>query len=224
MQKLPLNFQIPTRGVESNGRTEFDDLLWEWCGIHERYGRLSNWNDVGWWYNERASVSLLAGAAGRAGAITLEEYFTDPAQTRRRPRKYKYVRQDLYLKIGHSQFVGEAKQLWMWLPSQPARLDRNLSASIDAAVNDAKAKDAYGAARVGVVFVVPYLELCSAAACDEALHQWYEMIQKFRCGAVAWVLPLRACRFPFSSRPNAKWKGELYPGCAIFLVRARDWK
>ena len=112
----------------------------------------------------------------------------------------------------------------MWLPSQPARLDRNLSASIDAAVNDAKAKDAHGAARVGVVFVVPYLELCSAAACDEALHQWYEMIQKFRCGAVAWVLPLRARRFPFSSRPNAKWKGELYPDCAIFLVRARDWK
>jgi len=137
-----MSIEIPTRGVKLNGRFEFEDILWEWCGIQERYGRLSNWKDVGWWYNERASVSLLAGAAGRAGAITLEEYFTDLAQTRRRPRKYKYVRQDVYLNIAHSEYVGEAKQIWMWLPNESARLLDNLYGSIDSAVNDAKAKHA----------------------------------------------------------------------------------
>jgi hypothetical protein len=84
-------------------------------------GVMSNWSDVGWWYNERASISLLAAAAGRAGAIALEEYFTDPAPLKRRPRKYKYLRQDLCLKVNHSEYVGEAKQVWMLLPSEPNR-------------------------------------------------------------------------------------------------------
>ena len=216
--------QMRTRGVKSNGRTEFDDILWEWCGIHERYGRLSNWNDVGWWYNERASVSLLAGAAGRAGAITLEEYFTDPAQTGRRSRKYKYVRQDLYLRIGQSEFVGEAKQLWMRLPSEPSRLQRKVRSSIDEAMNDAKAKDAFGATRIGVVFAVPYLKPCSGKECDDAVHAWYEEIRKIPRSAMAWVLPVEARMFPRSTRLEARWKRELYPGCAIFIARARDWR
>jgi len=195
--------------VISNGRTEFEDILWEWCGIHERYGRLSKWNDVGWWYNERASVGMLAGAAGRAGAITLEEYFTDPAQTGNRPRKYKYVRQDLYLRVGQAEFVGEAKQLWMPLPNDSARLRRNLLQCIDAAVKDTRAKASFGASRLGVVFAVPYLKACSAKEYNKAICGWFEVIRKVRGCAIAWVLPSEARMFPRKTRMHAQWKQEL---------------
>jgi hypothetical protein len=56
----------------------------------------------------------------------------------------------------------------MSLPNETARLRRNVSSAITAAVNDAKEKDAYGTARIGVVFAVPYLEICSAAECDDS--------------------------------------------------------
>ena len=185
---------------------------------------MSKWNDLGWWYNERASVSLLAGAAGRAGAITLEEYPTDRRNLKSRPANGSEVRQDLYLRVGKSEFVGEAKQLWMRLPKDHKRMHEEVIQWIDAAVTDANSKASFGASRIGVLFVVPYLNVCSVKETNEAIQTWRETIQRFRRCAIAWVLPLQARRFPLSTRMGAQWKREIYPGCAIFMVRTRDWK
>jgi hypothetical protein len=42
------------------------DVLWEWLGVMDRYVRLSG-GDLPWWYNERASISVFAGAVWRTG-------------------------------------------------------------------------------------------------------------------------------------------------------------
>src|SRR5262245_34034370 len=52
----------------------FEDLLWEWTSVIERVVRVWYQDDVPWWYNERASLSLFAGAIWKVGGIAFEEF------------------------------------------------------------------------------------------------------------------------------------------------------
>lgn len=79
--------------------------------------------DVPWFYNERASLSQLAGAIWRANPsnLVLEEYACEKGQEGGSQR-YK-GRRDLWFRAEGVQYWGEAKQHWGSLDSFPKDLE-----------------------------------------------------------------------------------------------------
>ena len=68
--------------------------------------------DVPWWYNERASLSVFAGAIWRAGGHCFEEYSDEKRDFRRRSHRLGKGypgRVDLYLSWRRFDFIAEAK-------------------------------------------------------------------------------------------------------------------
>ncbi len=96
-----------------------EKLLRAWLGAVQRYTDLFDGDDCCWWYNERTSVSVLAGAAWTIGWIALEEC---PAE--KHPPGFSGVeadcsvrrgRIDLYISTDREELTFEAKQVWQRL-------------------------------------------------------------------------------------------------------------
>jgi hypothetical protein len=86
--------------------------LLEWQSMQ----KLDWWDhkgDAPWWYNERASLSLFAGAVWKCRGWVFEE-FSIKRRTATTRGKYKRHsgRCDIMFGLGKIQFVGEAKQCW----------------------------------------------------------------------------------------------------------------
>lgn len=91
-------------------------LLVAWTRAVKRYCQLEKYDDNPWWFNERASLSTLAGAAWSIGWSALEEF-----NTRKRggiiPKEKagdgtRHGRCDLYIASKNCGFALEAKQAW----------------------------------------------------------------------------------------------------------------
>ena len=90
-------------GVRCTALPIFKPLLKKW--VTTNIDVVRHWQgDLAWWYGERASISVLAGAAWRIGGFAFEEYRED--------KKTGPGRVDLYLKVGRQQFIAEAKYCW----------------------------------------------------------------------------------------------------------------
>ena len=80
--------------------------LWEWTDLVERETRTRPAiDDTVWLYNERASLSVLAGAVWRTGGTAFEEYEHEKRHGAR-------GRCDVHLALDARAFVCEAKQCW----------------------------------------------------------------------------------------------------------------
>jgi len=97
-----------------------EQLLRAWVSATQRYTDLFDGDDCCWWYNERTSVSVLAGAAWTIGWAALEE-----CPTEKRPPNLSGVeadsptrrgRIDLYISTDREELTFEAKQVWQRLP------------------------------------------------------------------------------------------------------------
>ena len=149
-------------------------LLNQWIKLIKEYCRAHECEDNPWWYNERANISLLAGAAWRLKKewLALEEYPADKRRTRSgKPKKMAPVvpkkgiegenkpnrkgRVDLYVANGDEGYAIEAKQLWQKLsPGSANRLGTAMKMARDAAGALYPWEAEY---RVGAVFIIPYI-------------------------------------------------------------------
>ena len=98
------------------GDPDLRKLLKAWVNAVERYSALFE-NDNCWWYNERASLSTLAGAAWTLeGWIALEEFSTRKRRTAPtdgvESGELRSGRCDLYVSSKKAGFAIEAKQAW----------------------------------------------------------------------------------------------------------------
>ncbi len=87
-------------------------VLVEWQSMQD-----TSWweeeNDAPWWYNERASLSLFAGAVWKCKGWVFEEFITKKHMTTRRgKRKNRHGQGDIMFGIKGQGFVAEAKQCW----------------------------------------------------------------------------------------------------------------
>ena len=74
----------PSRGVLARGRlAHWEELLEEWCLVHERYCRLVK-DDAIYWYGERPNIAAIAAAAWRCGWVALEEFSQSKGERRSR--------------------------------------------------------------------------------------------------------------------------------------------
>ncbi len=175
--------------------------------------------DAPYWYNERASLGVFAGAAhARRDALVLEEYRVTrseggaPAPTNGRA--------DLWFQLGTAghdwRFILEAKQLWpstaRSLASGLAREDSVLASACAQAAN--VEDDNRRTTRVGVIFAAP--SIAEGEDIDTRLEQMRAAAAQTRPDLLAWSFP-RAARELVSKLPRTE--GRRYPG--VFLVGRR---
>lgn len=168
-------------------------LLEGWIKAVDDYCRAVRFCDNPWWFNERANLSVLAGAAWRLpGWLALEEFATIkrgvvPGKTLE-TGKVSRGRCDLHVSNGLTQYGFEAKQLWQSAGTRAgaSQLPRAARAASDAAGN----LMAFQAdKRVAAVFIVPWLPLSEVstgrvrgkwrpdpAATYERIQTWYRTL------------------------------------------------
>lgn len=188
-------------------------------------------DDVCWWYTERATLSILAGAAWRTkNWLALEEYSTSKTIVSDKEdatvRRIKSGRCDLYLKNGAVSFAFEAKQVWQPIVTGRAKAKPNpyIAHGMDDAFADAAQldKDEAGA-RVALTFVVPSIapstlpteSRARSIAVTTAVEDWLRPIRtNLQWHAYAHV-------FPKESRLMVPSKGKrVFPG-VVMLMRVR---
>jgi len=193
----------------------FAKFLAKWVELAKdpEWGR----KDAPWWYNERASVSLLAGAAWLADGRAFEEFAIKKGRTRSRRKG----RGDLWFKV-HSNphyFIVEAKQIY---PSVRARkLLPSILKALGEACHEAKEIDEEGMSRshrIGLVFVVPYVRRLQEV--DPRVDDFLEMTKRERKGdlkdcAMAWVF-----RRPNQGIPYDDEEKCFYPGVLMLMRKS----
>ena len=109
------NYEISGKSIS---KSDYKKLIESWKTIIDRYYKISF--DVPFYYNERANISLLAGASHNIGWTCLEEYRSDKLKTlaSSRSRSKSKGRVDLFIGTEKSKFyIIEAKQKWNSLQS-----------------------------------------------------------------------------------------------------------
>lgn len=182
----------------------------DWIAFSKRWTKIFDYDAV-WWYNERASVSVLAAAITWNGGVVLEELTNHKkVELRGGSNALAIGRADMVFRFKKWDFVLEAKQLWLSAQSE------NASDKIQEALREAKknvvATVSYGSQRLGAVFVTPWVAKSVREKTRLLIQSLIDQIKRdVDYGAFAYVFP-RAAR-------ALKWEGEtvFYPGSMLLL-------
>lgn len=210
---------------------ELGVLLNAWVAAIERY--TGQYGDNPWWYNERATLSILAGAAWTLdGWIALEEFSTSKRLRALEPGvdhgdKLRQGRCDLYVRSPELSFVFEAKQA-----NQPIgkRADGYSYAykAMRAAWHDiGDIQSGEADLRFAATFVVPYIPLSEVRpqggkpgeVCEQKvmgfLKHW--LTTHMECLGKNAKYQDFAFIFPNLGSPEYCTKGRHYPGVVLML-------
>lgn len=192
---------------------EFDELktvLDHWVDMIEQYSKAIE-KDACYWFNERATLSVLAAASWRSsGWIALEEYSTDKIRSENKNGKKKGEektgRCDLYLCGPEYSYACEAKQAWHKVENNcdysgiSAALDAAWKASSELSSDEADK-------RLAMCFCVPHFEK-EPKKVD--IDKWVNGCKNFNHIAFAYSFP----------ETNRCLKGDdntYYPGVALII-------
>lgn len=206
-------------------------LLVSWTQTTIDFCRRRNFEDNCWWYNERASLSILAGAAWRVkGWSALEEFST----TKRGSIPEGEVdhgrivrgRCDLLLAHGSSDYAVEAKQVWQPI-GQRARADRVKTGMQKAWQDVGNLTHDEGDHRLALTFVAPYIPLREVGECNsrgvavvnevavrDAVESWLNGLDLPTLDAYAYAFPRVASGFVNADQTY------VFPG-SLICVRKR---
>lgn len=181
----------------------------EWLLLIERFSRVSS--DASFLYNERANVSLLAGAAWRCGMIALEEFSHEKAQEddsdapdadiKSKDKVVKSGRCDLWMMgaSGKDEIV-EAKINWLSLDNQKLQevASKYLSNACKDAIKTISARDIPDTKGIGVLFLPVYLKVSKIVndpnkSIESFIENAIVNITKIDADLISWSFP-RATR------------------------------
>ncbi|WP_419307911.1 hypothetical protein J8402_04270 [Chromohalobacter israelensis] len=204
-------------------------LLESWLGALDEYSRLHREfgiDDNPWWHNERASISLLAGAAWRKGWVALEEFGTSKRGHKipSEERGERVGRCDLYVTNREVSIAMEAKQAWQRIGYR-SQADKEVRDKLQSAWGDTGYLHAYEAdKRFAATFIVPNLpasevedgDAISPTLLREKVLEWLELMAGFcrRPGK-----PVSFAYF-FPSDGERYWNdytGTVYPGVVLVM-------
>ena len=206
------------RGIRLSKLRALRPILERWLYLNASIG--SHWaryyDDCPWWYNERATLSFLAGAVWRAGGWAFEEFTAgkQAATTRSKP-SVRTGRCDINFGVGDSEYVGEAKQCWPLLGTS-ANPSREVVSSLEAAERDARQLTEMGLPCLGIAFASPRLHVKKRAQIRHELATFARSVGLIRDATIAWVFPLAA----HDLMPENLNKQYIYPGVMIVVRRA----
>lgn len=177
-------------------------LLEEWILSIERYCRITD-GDAPYWYNERANIGMLAGAAWRCGRIALEEFQHDKVDVSscvaadETDKKTWRGRCDLWMSDEHCQEVVEAKFCWLDM-----RSDKRIATAqtcLHAALIDATNTKGEGDMKaIGVAFLPVYAKAGKVGdvnALGEVILSTIKEACKTNADLVAWSFPKRVRKY-----------------------------
>jgi len=147
----------PRRYVNCGPIVELKPVLEKWCDLNRDF-HANLGTDCPWWYNERASISILAAAAWQtAGFYALEEFSI--IKGRKRANSEKPGRCDLKIWAPFKKgFSLEAKQAWCKLDKGidlKRKCDDILKTYLANAKADAKRLKTRLGRRFGICFISP---------------------------------------------------------------------
>ena len=198
------------------------DLSWplkkifiNWRKILEdqRYYEKSN---AAWWYNERASLSQLAGSVWKAGGYVLEEYSNLKWGKKRKGKWSKKTgRIDMRFVCDGFDCIAEAKQCWPTLTSSAKKIKGKVQYTkheMNIALGDARnLVREVKSRKLGILFATPKIHVNDRNESEKIISDYLEglnSIAKENNWAIAWC-------FPMSKITKVKYKDHYYPGQVI---------
>ena len=154
---LEFGFITSPETTEDHDAT-FSRLFAAWKVTNQRYIEKASGPekyDLPYYYNERAGVSMLAGAAWLANMIVLEEYVTKKSVEAQSDEKFS-GRGDLYIGDNGKHYCLEAKQLWINLDNEEKTTSDKIECLLDEACNDASKSIWKNCKNVGLVLITPH--------------------------------------------------------------------
>lgn len=186
-------------------------LLEGWIKATAKYSKASGDSEAGYFWGERASISILAAGAWLADGVALEEYPTEKT----REGIAKNGRADLYVHIRESRIGIEAKHKWTTASWSDDVLQKHLQVCLAKAVFDARALG-NEVRRYGCVFVVPRFkkDVARGKEWQATIEAERERIIRLagRVGAWAWCFPPEANSLEFDDL--------VYPGALVAIQSA----
>ena len=174
-------------------------------------GEWAKVKDAPWWYNERALVSVFAGAVRRCGGDAFEEFASD----KRRVKETGSGRIDLWFALGKREFMAEAKQCWVY-SDDPSKSVRLAGEEMDRARKDANCCIPDGRPRLAMVFGVALVPVKLKNDLPAQLQSLASIATatSTKSDAVAWV-------FPNLKRPLQSSDGFVLPGIILGIRKIR---
>lgn len=203
----------------------WDALLEEWLLCIERFSRITE-GDVPYWYNERANIGVLAGAAWRCGRIALEEFQYEKidvslsGETDEDIQKNWAGRCDLWISSERAEELIEAK--FRWINMRSDKMIDIAQRVLDDAVRDAtNTKGLDDIKAIGVAFLPVYTKANKLNLQDNELihlliNETINNACKIKADAIAWCFPKRL-------RQHVAQKHDNYlPGVIVLAKTARQ--
>jgi hypothetical protein len=206
--------EIKTYG-NSLSLTFFTDVLLHYFSILDdyikHYGTSKNNFDVPYYYNERASLSILSGAVWKSSPrnLVLEEYCVKKAGSDS-GKEYR-GRRDIWIKVqdpavsaGYRECRGEAKQRWGKISKlNAAEIDKMISVSIEEAGKNVALKPSD--LKLGIVFKVPKKDVPIAELENKISLYRTELDKKLLVSKNSFIyahylndtLKCEGCKYPF---------------------------
>ncbi len=202
------------KGIETTARLRcLRPVLNRWTALNRQLGeRWSKDGNAPWWYNERALISVFAGAVWQSDGYAFEEY----SETKRGKKRPYAGRIDLEFVAGQYEFRAEVKQCWL-AATKPGDRSSYVRGFMEEAKADVRRCRPDGTRRLAIVFGSPYLAQHRKAEMDHRIEWLVVQAKKIRvdigADAVAWTFPsLR--RFPMD-------RDGVYPGIIAWIKEVR---
>lgn len=206
-------------------------VLKEWIKANSEIAKLwRSGRDAPWWYGERASLSVFAGAIWRVGGFCFEEYSETKKGITRETKKHgdSYPgRVDLYFSLPHPEFVAEAKFVSTGFTrnndNAAKKLRDRLKKVLKSALDDVqKSPPGPPWKKLGIVFTMPYFrkncklqKVNDVQKVNDGIDRWIEVIADLKPSGYAWV-------FPECTRTLKSWDNQLYcPGAAVIIQQEK---
>jgi len=180
---------MTTQGIEvrSERVRYLEPLLKEWLTAIDEYGLVTG-DDLAYWHNERANISVFTGAVWRARGVAIEEFGS---------RKHNLEwgdwtgRSDLRFHFAGKSWLVEAKQQWVCLSSaHRTQAPDKAAVALAEAVTDVSSNRAPADMRLGLAFVTPWIRRSQTSdapvAADELLRA---VTKKDGLDLIAWSFP-----------------------------------
>jgi len=175
-----------TSGIVTRRLSCLRPVLREWVNANRRLGRAwQSDKDAPWWYNERALISVFAGATWRLGGDAFEEF----SEGKRGRRKRVHAgRVDLKFSINGNEFKAEAKQCWPGCATTSSPVPY-ISRWLEGAKRDVGRCPPGDFRRLAILFGVPYLKKDRERELPDRISWIIEQARLVEADAVAWVFP-----------------------------------
>lgn len=196
---------MDTRGIQSGSLPELSQVLGKWVDLMEWWVNADP-HDAPWWYGERSSLSLFAGAVWQCDGWAIEEYATSKGSK----RKPWNGRGDIMFGVDKHEYVAEAKQYWSAMGLHAGNQGIRVKKCLDEARADARGVPAYGAQRLAILFAVPYIPVSQRQNLGERMQTWLAQTATRQGMACAWT-------FPKAARSLGGTHGYIYPGVLLLV-------